>query len=200
MLRALVVTVTASLLIAASSTDPLAPYVFVAGVEGTGHHWFSSFFRHCHRPGKKAGECKKSDVGILERQWVLAQIKKKPDAARFAVRAAAAPLSATPKAIKLVDAPSLHTIACQLHTVTICLPFIAHSDHAIDVDVSAILSYVGAAQRDGPVHDVLQRVWQDAAWGLLTAIRFQGTEQQYSTLQQQPQPSDPNASPIPATA
>ena len=119
---------------------------------------------------------------------------------RLAVRAAAAPLSATPKAIKLVDAPSLHTIACQLHTVTICLPFIAHSDHAIDVDVSAILSYVGAAQRDGPVHDVLQRVWQDAAWGLLTAIRFQGTEQQYSTLQQQPQPSDPNASPIPATA
>jgi len=90
LLRALVVTVTASLSVATSSTDPLAPYVFVAGVEGTGHHWFSSFFRHCHRPGKKAGECKKSDVGILEWQWVLAQIKNKPDAARFAVRAAAA--------------------------------------------------------------------------------------------------------------
>ncbi|KAH8075925.1 hypothetical protein JL720_10382 [Aureococcus anophagefferens] len=90
MLRALVVTVTASLFVAASKKDPLAPYVFIAGVEGTGHHWFSSFFRHCHRPGKKAGECKSSDVGILEWQWVIAQIKKKPDAARFAVRSAAA--------------------------------------------------------------------------------------------------------------
>ena len=89
MLRALVVTVT-SLFVAASSKDPLTPYVFVAGVEGTGHHWFQSFFRHCHRPGKKAGECKHSDVGILEWQWVIAQIKEKPDAARFAVRAAAA--------------------------------------------------------------------------------------------------------------
>ena len=88
MFRALALT--ASLFVAASRKDPLVPYVFVAGVEGTGHHWFSSFFRHCHRPGKKAGECKKSDVGILEWQWVLAQIKNKPDAARFAVRAAAA--------------------------------------------------------------------------------------------------------------
>ena len=88
MLRVLVLT--ASLFVAASSKDPLTPYVFVAGVEGTGHHWFQSFFRHCHRPGKKAGECKHSDVGILEWQWVIAQIKEKPDAARFAVRAAAA--------------------------------------------------------------------------------------------------------------
>ncbi|KAH8066118.1 hypothetical protein JL722_525 [Aureococcus anophagefferens] len=78
MLRALVVTVTASLFVAA--TDPLAPYVFVAGVEGTGHHWFTSFFGKC----KKAGECKSSDVGILEWQWVIAQIKEQPDAARFA--------------------------------------------------------------------------------------------------------------------
>ena len=90
MLRALVVTVTACLFVAASGKDSLAPYVFIAGVEGTGHHWFSSFFRHCHRPGKKAGECKHSDVGILEWQWVIAQIKEQPDAARFAVRAAAA--------------------------------------------------------------------------------------------------------------
>ncbi|KAH8066119.1 hypothetical protein JL722_526 [Aureococcus anophagefferens] len=82
MLRALVVTVTASLFVAASA-DPLAPYVFVAGVEGTGHHWFSSFFGKC----KKAGECESSEVGVFEWQWVLAQIKEKPDAARFAVAA-----------------------------------------------------------------------------------------------------------------
>ena len=88
MLRALVLT--ASLVAATNRTDPLAPYVFVAGVEGTGHHWFTSFFGHCRRPGKKVGECKSSDVGILEWQWVLAQIKNEPDAARFAVRAAAA--------------------------------------------------------------------------------------------------------------
>lgn len=93
---------------------------------------------------------------------------------RLAVRAAAAPLAATPKAIKLVDAPSLHTIACQLHTVSTCLPFVAAREHAIDVDVAAILNYVGAAHADTSVGDVLQRVWQDAAWGLLTAIRFQG--------------------------
>mmetsp|Transcript_14909 Transcript_14909/g.48347 ORF Transcript_14909/g.48347 Transcript_14909/m.48347 type:complete len:323 (+) Transcript_14909:121-1089(+) len=82
LLRALILT--ASLSVAA--TDPLAPYVFVAGVEGTGHHWFTSFFGKC----KKAGECESSDVGILEWQWVIAQIKEQPDAARFAVRAAAA--------------------------------------------------------------------------------------------------------------
>ena len=52
MLRALVVTVT-SLFVAASSKDPLAPYVFVAGVEGTGHHWFTSFFGHCYAATKR---------------------------------------------------------------------------------------------------------------------------------------------------
>mmetsp|Transcript_14910 Transcript_14910/g.48351 ORF Transcript_14910/g.48351 Transcript_14910/m.48351 type:complete len:335 (+) Transcript_14910:121-1125(+) len=82
LLRALILT--ASLSVAA--TDPLAPYVFVAGVEGTGHHWFTSFFGKC----KKAGECESSEVGVFEWQWVLAQIKEKPDAAQFAVHAAAA--------------------------------------------------------------------------------------------------------------
>ena len=96
---------------------------------------------------------------------------------RLAVRAAAQPLDATPKAVKLVDAPSLHTLACQLRTVTTCLPFLAQAGHAIDVDVAAVLSYVGVAHADGgPVHDALQRVWQDAAWGLLTAIRFQSAQ------------------------
>ena len=108
---------------------------------------------------------------------------------RLAVRAAARPLDATPKAIKLVDAPSLHTIACQLHTVATCLPFVAHGDFPIDVDVAAILAYVGAAHRDGPVHDVLQRVWRDAAWGVLTAIRFQGNEAN-ATLDDAPPPPD----------
>ena len=84
LLRALILT--ASLFVAAREKDPLAPYVFVAGVEGTGHHWFTSFFGKC----KKAGECESSEVGVFEWQWVLAQIKKKPDAAQFAVRAAAA--------------------------------------------------------------------------------------------------------------
>lgn len=102
---------------------------------------------------------------------------------------AARPLDATPKAIKLVDAPSLHTIACQLHTVATCLPFVAHGDFPIDVDVAAILAYVGAAHRDGPVHDVLQRVWRDAAWGVLTAIRFQGNEAN-ATLDDAPPPPD----------
>ena len=85
MFRAIVIALTASL-VATRKTDPLVPYVFVAGVEGTGHHWFTSFFKHC----SKAGECESSEVGVFEWQWVLAQIKKKPDAAQFAVRAAAA--------------------------------------------------------------------------------------------------------------
>ena len=92
---------------------------------------------------------------------------------RLAVRAAAQPLKAVPKAVKLVDAPSLHTVACQLRTVTTVLPFVAAAAHAVDVDVAAVLAYVGAAHRDAPVADALRRVWQDAAWGVLTAIRFQ---------------------------
>ena len=40
--------------------------------------------------------------------------------------------------------------------------------------MAAVLAYVGAAHRDdGPAQDAVQRVWNDAAWGLLTAIRFQ---------------------------
>jgi len=93
---------------------------------------------------------------------------------RLAVRAAAAPLDATAKAIKLVDAPSLDTVACQLVAVTAALPFLAAAKTSVDVDVAAVLAYVGAAHRDdGPAQDAVQRVWNDAAWGLLTAIRFQ---------------------------
>ena len=85
MLRALVVTVT-SLFVAASSKDPLAPYVFVAGVEGTGHHWFTSFFSHCYA----AHACRHTGVGLFMWQWVLAQIAEREDVARFAEREAAA--------------------------------------------------------------------------------------------------------------
>ena len=42
MFRAIVIALTASLVAATNITKPLAPYVFVAGVEGTGHHWFTS--------------------------------------------------------------------------------------------------------------------------------------------------------------
>mmetsp|Transcript_13845 Transcript_13845/g.43750 ORF Transcript_13845/g.43750 Transcript_13845/m.43750 type:complete len:303 (-) Transcript_13845:395-1303(-) len=102
---------------------------------------------------------------------------------RLAVRAAAAPLRATPKAIKLIDSPRLHTVACQIHTVTSCLPSIVHSDHALDVDVATILNYMHVkARSDAGVADIseddnpelLRRIWHDAAWGLLAAIRFQG--------------------------
>lgn len=103
---------------------------------------------------------------------------------RLAVRAAAAPLLATPKAIKLVDSPRLHTVACQLHTVTTCLPTIVQSNHALDVDIATILNYMhvrartdcGLVDSDGVVNDspdLLRRIWHDAAWGLLTAIRLQ---------------------------
>ena len=93
---------------------------------------------------------------------------------RLAVRAAAAPLDATAKAIKLVDAPSLDTVACQLVAVTAALPFLVAAKTSVDVDVAAVLAYVGAAHRDGgAADDSIQRVWNDAAWGLLTAIRFQ---------------------------
>ena len=85
MLRALVVTVT-SLFVAASSKDPLAPYVFVAGVEGTGHHWFTSFYSHCYA----AHACRHTGVGLFMWQWVLAQIAEREDVARFAEREAAA--------------------------------------------------------------------------------------------------------------
>jgi len=83
MFRALALT--ASLFVAARS-KPLAPYVFVAGVEGTGHHWFTSFFGHCYA----AGACRNSDVGLFMWQWVLAQIAEREDVARFAEREAAA--------------------------------------------------------------------------------------------------------------
>ena len=83
MFRALALT--ASLFVAASS-KPLAPYVFVAGVEGTGHHWFTSFFGHCYA----AGACRNSGVGLFMWQWVLAQIAEREDVARFAEREAAA--------------------------------------------------------------------------------------------------------------
>ena len=137
---------------------------------------------------------------------------------RLAVRAAAAPLSATPKAIKLVDAPKLLTVACQLQTVAHCLPYLVFSTHAIDVDVAAVLNYAGGAwvsssssspvdktvskqhrrllhlleqqqnnhfddpvdlddddddSNDEDMETLLQRIWRDAAWGVLTAIRFQ---------------------------
>jgi hypothetical protein len=84
LLRAFVLT--ASLSVATSSTDPLAPYVFVAGVEGTGHHWFTSFFSHCYA----AHACQSSGVGLFMWQRVLAQIAEREDVARFAEREAAA--------------------------------------------------------------------------------------------------------------
>ena len=84
MFRAIVIVLTASLFVAASK--PLAPYVFVAGVEGTGHHWFTSFFGHCYA----AGACRNSGVGLFMWQWVLAQIAEREDVARFAEREAAA--------------------------------------------------------------------------------------------------------------
>jgi len=97
---------------------------------------------------------------------------------RLAARAAAAPLLATPKALKLVDAPRLGTVACQLHTVATCLPVLVEARHAVDVDLAAILA--ASRARDAvsaasviPASDV-HRVWQDAAWGVLTAIRVQG--------------------------
>ena len=83
MFRALALT--ASLFVAASS-KPLAPYVFVAGVEGTGHHWFTSFFSHCYA----AHACRDTGVGLFMWQWVLAQIAEREDVARFAEREAAA--------------------------------------------------------------------------------------------------------------
>ena len=86
MFRAIVIALTASLLAATSSTDPLAPYVFVAGVEGTGHHWFTSFFSHCYA----AHACRHTGVGLFMWQWVLAQIAEREDVARFAEREAAA--------------------------------------------------------------------------------------------------------------
>jgi len=108
---------------------------------------------------------------------------------RLAVRAAAAPLGATPKAIKLVDSPRLHTVACQLHTMTTCLAALVQSDVSLDVDVTTILNYMHIKARsdcgvvdvdinevDTP--DLVQRIWQDAAWGLLAAIRFQGIDAQ----------------------
>jgi len=120
---------------------------------------------------------------------------------RLAVRAAAAPLDAVPKAVKLVDAPSLHTIACQLHTVATCLPFVAQAEHALDVDVAAILAYVGGAPpREGPVGDVLQKVWQDASWGLLTAIRFQSTAPPATAQSPEAPPQQAPASPSQAVA
>ena len=85
MFRAIVIALTASL-VATSSTDPLAPYVFVAGVEGTGHHWFTSFFGHCYA----AHACRHTGVGLFMWQWVLAQIAEREDVARFAEREAAA--------------------------------------------------------------------------------------------------------------
>ena len=81
-----IIALTASLLAATSSTDPLAPYVFVAGVEGTGHHWFTSFFSHCYA----AHACRHTGVGLFMWQWVLAQIAEREDVARFAEREAAA--------------------------------------------------------------------------------------------------------------
>ena len=84
MFRALALT--ASLFVAASRKDPLVPYVFVAGVEGTGHHWFTSFFSHCYA----AHACQSSGVGLFMWQWVLAQIAEREDVARFAEREAAA--------------------------------------------------------------------------------------------------------------
>ena len=83
MFRAIVIALTASLV---ATSKPLAPYVFVAGVEGTGHHWFTSFFGHCYA----AGACRNSGVGLFMWQWVLAQIAEREDVARFAEREAAA--------------------------------------------------------------------------------------------------------------
>jgi hypothetical protein len=85
MFRAIVIALTASL-VSTRKTDPLAPYVFVAGVEGTGHHWFTSFFSHCYA----AHACQSSGVGLFMWQWVLAQIAEREDVARFAEREAAA--------------------------------------------------------------------------------------------------------------
>ena len=66
------------------------------------------------------------------------------------------------------------SLAPPLVAVTAALPFLAAAKTSVDVDVAAVLAYVGAAHRDdGPAQDAVQRVWNDAAWGLLTAIRFQ---------------------------
>lgn len=107
---------------------------------------------------------------------------------RLAVRAAAAPLDATAKAIKLVDAPSLDTVACQLVAVTAALPFLVAAKTSVDVDVAAVLAYVGAAhlEGDGGATDSIQRVWNDAAWGLLTAIRFQDANPDGTSVQDAP--------------
>ncbi|KAJ1458289.1 hypothetical protein M885DRAFT_513397 [Pelagophyceae sp. CCMP2097] len=108
---------------------------------------------------------------------------------RLAVRAAAAPLHATPKAIKLVDAPTLRTVAAQLRTVTTCLPFLVLSEHAIDVDVSAILNYMNlsSAAPSGGEADHTTQIWHEAAWGVLTAIRFQSLAHAQAHAGLQPQ-------------
>lgn len=111
---------------------------------------------------------------------------------RLAVRAAAAPLDSIAKAIKLVDAPTLDTVAAQLRTVATCLSFLVMAEHAVDVDIAAILNYMNlgnnspsdeaaaAAQNQHPQTGDTgeQSLWHEAAWGILTAIRFQSLNHQ----------------------
>ena len=124
---------------------------------------------------------------------------------RLAVRAAAAPLNATPKAIKLVDSPRLWTVARQLQTVAHCLPFLVYSDHAVDVDVAAVLhlslSLFPPKHDKDETKDELQlnhHLWQDAAWGVLSAIRFQGSSSKDNRKQQQ-KTLEPTIAPITQT-
>eukprot|EP00633_Aureoumbra_lagunensis_P009548 CAMPEP_0197309256 /NCGR_PEP_ID=MMETSP0891-20130614/7816_1 /TAXON_ID=44058 ORGANISM="Aureoumbra lagunensis, Strain CCMP1510" /NCGR_SAMPLE_ID=MMETSP0891 /ASSEMBLY_ACC=CAM_ASM_000534 /LENGTH=361 /DNA_ID=CAMNT_0042794213 /DNA_START=25 /DNA_END=1110 /DNA_ORIENTATION=- len=115
---------------------------------------------------------------------------------RLAARAAAAPLGATPKAIKLVDSPRLHTVAAQLDTIAKCLPFISNAQHAIDIDIAAVLNYMAmknlnhSKQNEHPLSilnptssekQFFDTIWNHAAYGLFNAIHFQGLEYAMAT-------------------
>eukprot|EP00633_Aureoumbra_lagunensis_P002330 CAMPEP_0197297752 /NCGR_PEP_ID=MMETSP0890-20130614/41912_1 /TAXON_ID=44058 ORGANISM="Aureoumbra lagunensis, Strain CCMP1510" /NCGR_SAMPLE_ID=MMETSP0890 /ASSEMBLY_ACC=CAM_ASM_000533 /LENGTH=377 /DNA_ID=CAMNT_0042775093 /DNA_START=76 /DNA_END=1209 /DNA_ORIENTATION=+ len=75
--------------------DRMIRYVFVAGIEGTGHHWYKSLFQVC------GNECQPTKVGPLAWQQAAAVFLSKMDteqvASRLAAQAAEAEL-ARPKA------------------------------------------------------------------------------------------------------
>lgn len=63
---------------APDSDGPVVPFVFVAGIEGTGHHWYKAVFEACGR------SCAPTKVGPLSWQRSAAVFTSKMDAHRVA--------------------------------------------------------------------------------------------------------------------
>lgn len=66
------------------------PFIFIAGVEGTGHQWYSTLFRKCHQP-----KCSESHLGAYAWQRAAAafnhtHVELDPTMARLAATSVAA--------------------------------------------------------------------------------------------------------------